>query len=119
MGEQGCLTNEKFYNLEVSNNLQLGSKMIYDFQKITDAGTIDLNKSLIIIESNSEINLIFEDGMDGQMIMLINYGSNNANFKKENGNNHEYRTNLGGTGDKLQGKTGIKLIWYEDKWFQI
>ena len=25
MGEQGCLTNEKFYNLEVSNNLQVNN----------------------------------------------------------------------------------------------
>ena len=28
--------------------------------------------------------------MNGQMIMLINYGGSNVNFKKENGNNHEY-----------------------------
>tara|TARA_B100001094_G_C18180068_1_gene800363 strand:+ start:1384 stop:1749 length:366 start_codon:yes stop_codon:yes gene_type:complete len=121
MGEQGCLTNEKFYNLEVSNNLQVNKftdKIIYDFQKITSAGTIDLNKPLIIIDTSPGINLIFEDGMDGQMIMLINYGSN-VNLKKENGDNHEYRKNDGSNSAILNGQSGIKLIWYEDKWFQI
>ena len=119
MGEQGCLTNEKYYNLEVSNNLQLNGKMIYDFQKITSAGTIDLNKPLIIIESSSEINLTFKDGINGQMIILINYTNYNVNFKTRNGDSLNYRNNSGATDDKLQGERGIKLIWYEDQWFQI
>ena len=122
MGEEGCLTNEKFYNLEVSNNLQVNKftdKMIYDFQKITSDGTIDLNKPLIIIESSTTINLIFEDGINGQMIMLINYTNYNVNFKTSNGGSMNYRDNSGGTEDKLEGRRGIKLIWYEDKWFQI
>ena len=108
MGEQGCLTNKRnnlevsnnlqVNNLEVSNNLQVNKftdKIIYDFQKITSAGIIDLNKPLIIIDSTSEIELTFKDGMNGQMIMLINYGGSNVNFKKENGNDHQYKNSNG------------------------
>ena len=82
MGEEGCLTNEKFYNLEVSNNLQLNGKMIYDFQELNDNGDIDLNKPLIFITKPGggvHININLEVGQKGQMIILVRTDNNGGN----------------------------------------
>ena len=121
MGEEGCLTNEKFYNLEVSNNLQLNGKMIYDFQEIEINGSdIDLNKPLIFIKPTGPINLVFRNGLKGQMIILINTTAHIVTLLKRDGSNQDYKVNGGGAdSNTLDPNNCLKLIWNDNYWFEI
>lgn len=121
MGEQGCLTNEKFYNLEVSNNLQVNKftdKIIYDFQELNDNGDIDLNKPLIFITKPLavNINITLGIGQKGQMIILVRTDNNAGNVTIDGGN----VLNINGAGgNDLNSDKSYKLICDGTRWYPM
>ena len=118
MGEEGCLTNEKFYNLEVSNNLQV-NKIIYDFQELNDHGDIDLNKSLIFITKPvaGNININLGIGQRGQMIILVRNDTNAGDVIIGGGNVDNINRDV--SNNNLNSHKSYKLICDGTRWYPM
>ena len=82
MAEQGCLPNEKYHDLEVSNILKVNKlkvdKLIYDFETVKISGQdLSLNKAVSIYTENTVTlpTVVLPDGIDGQIKIIINRSS--------------------------------------------
>ena len=124
MGEEGCLTNEKFYNLEVSNNLQVNKftdKIIYDFQELNDNGNIDLSKPLIFITKPvaGNININLKVGQKGQMIILVRTDNNGGNVNIQGNHCNVYNINEAAANNNLTPRKSYKLICDGTDWYPM